>query len=177
VKVMRSKRWEVYIKRAPEDPRLLIEYLGKYIYRVAISNYRIVSIEKGQVQFTYHDNRDDGKEKVMTLPALEFIRRFLSHVLPPRFVRVRHYGLHHSSKQEELAESRRQLDLPEALPEKPVLYLHEWLSSFLPEEQDPRTCPFCGEGRMFLRSEFGPVTPAKSRLLTLLGIPPLGAVG
>lgn len=177
VKEMQSKRWEVFIKPAPRDPRLLADYLGKYIYRVAISNYRIISFERSQVQFTYHDNRDGGKEKVMTLPALEFIRRFLLHVLPPRFVRVRHYGLHHSSKQEELAQCRQQLGLPEELPEKPALDLQEWLSSFLPEEQDPRACPFCDEGRMFLRSEFGPVQPAKSRLLALLGIPALGVVG
>jgi hypothetical protein len=177
VKQMRSKRWEVFIKPAPADPKSICDYLGKYTQRVAISNYRIVSIAKGQAQFTYHDNRDGGQEKVMTLPALEFMRRFLSHVLPSRFHRIRHYGLHHSSKRKDLETCRRLLGQPEALPEEPELDLREWLLSCLSEGEDPSLCPFCGQGRMFLRSEFEPIQPLKARLLTVLGIPVRGAVG
>jgi hypothetical protein len=177
IKQMQSKRWEVFIKAAPDDAKTICDYLGKYTQRVAISNYRILSIAKGQVQFTYHDNRDGGQEKVMSLPALEFMRRFLSHVLPGRFHRIRHYGLHHSSKRQALELCRGLLGLPEALPEEPKLDLREWLLSILPEEEDPMRCPFCGQGRMFLRSEFEPLQPMKAGLLTLLGIPARGAVG
>jgi hypothetical protein len=177
VKQMRSKRWEVFIKPAPDDPQDLCDYLGKYTQRVAISNYRMLSIAKGQVQFTYHDNRDGGQEKVMSLPALEFMRRFLLHVLPGRFHRIRHYGLHHSSKRQALELCRGLLGLPKPLPERPKLELREWLLSVLPEGEDPTVCPFCGQGRMFLRSEFEPLQPMKAGLLTLLGIPARGAVG
>jgi hypothetical protein len=177
VQQMRSKRWEVFIKPAPDDPKSICDYLGKYTQHVAISNYRIISIARGLVQFTYHDNRDGGQEKVMSLPALEFIRRFLSHVLPGRVPRVRHYGLHHPSKQKALEVCRGLLGLPKALPEEPKLDLRGWLLSVLPEGKDPLVCPFCGEGRMFLRCEMEPVSPLKAGLLTLLGIPALGAVG
>jgi hypothetical protein len=88
VKRMRSKAWEVFIKPAPDDPMKLCDYLGKYVHKVAICNYRLVGIQGGEVSFTYHDNRDGGQEKVMTLPGLEFMRRFLQHVLPSRCVRV-----------------------------------------------------------------------------------------
>jgi hypothetical protein len=181
VKRMQSKRWEVFIKPAPADPKRLCDYLGKYAYRIAISNYRIVSIERGRVRFKYYDNVDStsptGKEKVMELPALEFMRRFLLHVLPGQFVRIRHYGLHHSSKQGDLEVCRGLLGLPKQQPEAPRLELVEWLRSFLPEGQDPRQCPFCEAGRMFVRNEFGPLSSLKSGLLSLLGIPARGAVG
>ena len=174
VKQMRSKRWEVFIKPAPDDPRILCKYLGRYTQRIAISNYRIVGIEKGRVSFTYYDNRDGGKKKVMTLDALEFMRRFLQHILPARFHRIRHYGLHHSSKRKVLAEIRGQLGLKAELPEVQELELHEWIESVTGE--DPRVCPFCGEGRMEGYSEFGPVSVFKGRVLSWLGIPDRGQV-
>ena len=176
VKKMRAKAWEVFIKPAPDDPRELCHYLGRYVRGVAISNYRIISIQGGQVSFKYYDNRDGGQEKVMTLPALEFMRRFLQHVLPSRFVRVRHYGLHHSSKRAERELCRHLLGTPGAEAQSPQLNLDEWLQSFLPEGEDPRQCPFCQEGRMYLCSEFGSLSPLKAKLLSLLGIPARGAV-
>ncbi|MEK7323870.1 MAG: transposase, partial [Chloroflexota bacterium] len=68
--------------------------MSRYVHAVAISNYRITNIADGQVSFTYYDNQDGGKQKELTLTAVEFIRRFLLHVLPDRFVRIRYYGLH-----------------------------------------------------------------------------------
>jgi hypothetical protein len=174
VKRMRSKRWEVFIKPAPDDPRDLCGYLGKYTYRIAISNHRIVFIGQGRVRFTYHDNRDGGQEKEMELPALEFMRRFLLHVLPGRFVRIRHYGLHHSSRRQALQQCRRLLGQVQKLSKVPELEWREWAESVLGE--DPRRCPFCGVGRMFVRSEFGPVSPWKGKVLALLGIPYRGEV-
>jgi hypothetical protein len=69
-----------------------LEYLGRYTHRVAISNHRIVSLKDGQVSFKWRDYRENGKEKIMTLPVFEFIRRFLLHVLPRGFTKIRHYG-------------------------------------------------------------------------------------
>ncbi len=152
-----SKNWEVYIQRPIYGAEKLLEYLGRYIFRIAISNHRIVAVEKGMVTFKYFDNRDEGKEKVMTLPAGEFIRRFLSHVLPYRFVRIRHFGLHHSSCRPKLQQARALLGLPFQLPIIAKLKLFDWLKKILDDDRDPRTCKFCGEGIMFTLREFGPV--------------------
>jgi hypothetical protein len=70
----------------------VLEYLGRYTHRVAISNHRLVQAENGLVSFKWRDYRDGSKEKVMTLSAQEFIRRFLLHILPPGFTKIRHYG-------------------------------------------------------------------------------------
>jgi hypothetical protein len=182
LKRMLSKLWNVFIKPAPSDPKKLCEYLGRYIRGIAISNYRILSIKRGRVRFKYYDNTgsassgDHGQEKVTSLPAVEFLRRFLQHVLPFRFVRVRHYGLHHSSKREDRDLCRQLMGKDEKEPtEAPKLDLDEWLQSFLPEGEDPRQCPFCEEGRMYLRSEFDGLSPLKLKLLSLLGIPVRGA--
>ena len=112
----------------------------------------------------------------MNLPAVGFLHRFLQHVLPSRFVRVRHYGLHHSSKREDRELCRRLMGGQGEEPEPPKLDLREWLLSFLPEDDNPRQCPFCEEGQMHLRSEFESLSPLKTKLLSLLGIPVRGAV-
>jgi hypothetical protein len=164
---MRAKNWEVYIKPAHGEGVTVFEYLSRYINRVAISNYRLVSIENGQVSFRYCDNRDGGKEKVMTLDALEFLRRFLLHVLPSRFVRIRHYGLHHSSKREALKQCRATLGLPYALPVLKPLLVVAWLTKILGHH--PNLCPRCGQGMLEPRGEFGSLSPVWVWLLTLLG--------
>ncbi|MCX7681671.1 MAG: transposase [Anaerolineae bacterium] len=164
---MRGKKWEVFIKPAHGQGVTIFEYLGRYINRIAFSNYRLLSIEGGQVRFKYHDNRDGGKEKVMTLEALEFMRRFLLHVLPNRYVRVRHYGLHHSSKRKLLQQCRTLLGLPYALPVVKPLPVVEWLMEILGHH--PNQCPRCG-AVMMRRGEFGPLGPVWIWLLTLLGL-------
>lgn len=86
------KPWVVYAKRPFGSPQQVIRYLGRYTHRVAISNRRITAIEDGRVTFTYRDRKNNGC-KTLTLGAHEFIRRFLRHVLPSGFVRIRHYGI------------------------------------------------------------------------------------
>jgi hypothetical protein len=174
VQQMRAKKWEVFIKEAGGGVAILCEYLGRYIYRIAISNHRLVSLVDGQVSFTYHDNKDGGQEKVLTLAAGEFIRRFMLHVLPPRFVRVRHYGLHHSSQRGLLRQCRALLGLPSAIPAVAKLLLREWIASF--GGQDPRVCPFCGQGQMLPWRAVDPVSGWKAAVLSLLGVPARGAV-
>jgi predicted Zn-ribbon and HTH transcriptional regulator len=88
-----SKEWIVYCKPPFKNAACVVEYLGRYTHRVAISNKRIVSIEKDMVSFKWRDYKDDSKHKVMTLSADEFIRRFLIHILPSGFMKIRHYGL------------------------------------------------------------------------------------
>ena len=169
-----SQRWEVYIEPPQKDLTRLIGYLASYIYRIAISNFRLLKIEHGQVSFRYRDNRAGGQEKVMTLPAVEFIRRFLLHVLPPRFVRVRHYGLHHGGAKWKLRQVRALLGLEGKLPAVAQLTLREWLSRFV--EGDPDVCPHCGQGRMRRVRDFGPVTGWRAALVGLLGVAPRGLV-
>lgn len=88
-----GKEWIVYCKPPFKNAACVVEYLGRYTHRVAISNKRIVSMEKDTVSFKWRDYKDDSKHKVMTLSSEEFIRRFLIHILPSRFMKIRHYGL------------------------------------------------------------------------------------
>jgi hypothetical protein len=89
----RKKDWVVYSKAPFAGPRKLLNYLGRYTHRIAISNHRILSSENGQVRFHYRDRCDGDRCKIESLPAEEFLRRFLQHVLPSGFLRIRHYGL------------------------------------------------------------------------------------
>jgi hypothetical protein len=85
--------WVVYSKKPFAGPEQVIKYLGQYTHRIAISNYRLLKIEDEKVHFSYRDSADDNKIKTMVLDVLEFMRRFLLHVLPENFVRIRHFGL------------------------------------------------------------------------------------
>ena len=87
-----KKTWIVYAKKPFAGPEQVLEYLGRYTHRIAISNHRIKSIENGKVTFSYRDRRHENELKEMTLSAMEFIRRFLIHVLPFRFMKIRYYG-------------------------------------------------------------------------------------
>lgn len=87
-----AKDWYVYCKRPFKTCRSVLQYLGRYTHRVAISNHRILSIQDGKVSFKWRDYKDGSKEKVITLTADEFMRRFLLHILPTGFTKIRHYG-------------------------------------------------------------------------------------
>src|SRR5664279_5699485 len=89
---LRKREWVVYAKAPFGGPQHVLEYLGRYTHRVAISNRRLLAWENDEVSFAWKDYRDAGKSKVMTIPAGEFIRRFLQHVLPPGLQRIRYYG-------------------------------------------------------------------------------------
>jgi hypothetical protein len=168
VAAMRAKNWEVFAK--PFDkPDAVIEYLSRYVHAVAISNHRITNIADGQVSFTYHDNQDGGKQKEMTLTALEFIRRFLWHVLPDGFVRIRYYGLHHSqARAAKLPRCRTRLGLAAELPDIKELVLTEWLEEVVGVEL--HRCHFCGAyGSLSYRGEVGDMPWVWLMLKTLLG--------
>ena len=89
---LRQQDWVVYAKRPLAGPTQVLEYLGRYTHRVAISNERLVSHTDGVVRFRWRDYADGDRVKIMTLAAEEFIRRFLLHVVPGGFVRIRHFG-------------------------------------------------------------------------------------
>ena len=168
-----SQKWEVYIERPPDtadngNPETLADYLARYFHSIAISNHRIVKIDDDGVTFRYRDNRDGGAEKEMTLPGVEFMRRFLLHVLPHRFVRVRHYGLHHNQAQALRRQVRALLGLSGKLPVAAKLKLLEWLATFM--EEDPNQCPHCGQGQMRPFHQFGPIAGWRSIVLSFFGL-------
>ncbi|NJN98928.1 MAG: IS91 family transposase [Anaerolineales bacterium] len=174
---LRAKKWEVFIKPFA-GPEAVTEYLSRYVHQVAISNYRLESIEKGLVRFRYFDNREraevggKGKEKILTVTGEEFIRRFLLHILPAGFVRIRYYGLHHSSaRKEKLPRCRRLLGLPAALPVIPQLSLLAWLEQVLGEEAVD-LCPYCGaKGSLYKRAEFERLPWLVALILSLISQP------
>ena len=145
LKTLYGKPWVVYSQRPFAGPQKLLEYLGRYTHRAAISNHRLLSCDNGQVRFTYRDRRDGDRQKVAVLPADQFLQRFVRHVLPPRFQRIRHYGLlANRGKHERLALCRQLLGgRPEPDRAPPASSLAEWLISHL--EIDPDVCPCCGE--------------------------------
>lgn len=139
---LRRKPWVVYSKRPFAGPEKLLDYLGRYSHRVAISNHRILSLDDGQVTFSYRDRRDGDRRKTMRLAAEEFISRFLKHVLPKHFMRIRHYGLlANRRKKDQLAACRERLGAAPPLPSEPKS-LAEWLLVWTGE--DPARCPNCG---------------------------------
>jgi hypothetical protein len=176
VAALRAKKWEVFCKPFSE-PEAVYEYLSRYVHQVAISNYRLVSLEGGQVRFAYYDNREraetgeKGPRKEMSLPVMEFIRRFVSHILPHGYRRIRYYGLHHSSaRKEKLPRCRRLLGLSPALPEVKEMSLMEWLKALLGDEVD--RCPRCGaSGSLFQRAEFEQLGWLGLLALSLFGQP------
>ena len=179
VQAMRAKQWEVYIGKPPKqaDPARLLAYFGRYVHRTAISNPRLVAYEQGQVTFSYYDNRERdeaerGEPQLLTVPAVEFIGRFLTHVLPFQFKRVRHFGLYASAKRGLLAVARGLLGRPAQTPPPVKLELDAWLATFV--TGDPFACPFCGVGRMRPGREFAPIRGFALWLLILLGLPVAG---
>lgn len=115
---MYKHKWVVYAKMPFGGPEQVIEYLGRYTHKIAISNHRIIAIVDGQVTFSYKNYRQGGKKKIMKLSEREFIRRFSLHILPKRFMRIRHYGILSSSwKKGKLKDLQESLNY---IPEIPI---------------------------------------------------------
>lgn len=145
LETLRRKPWVVYAQRPFAGPRKLLDYLGRYTHRAALSNDRLLSCDDGQVRFTYRDRADGDRRKIADLPADEFLRRFLEHVLPDRFQRIRHYGLFaNRGKGERLARCRELLGArPFAVADEQPQTAAEWIRTLL--GVDLERCPGCGE--------------------------------
>ena len=109
LKGLYAKEWVVYAKPPFNGPETVLGYLGRYTHRIAITNHRIIGMEDGKVSFLWKDYADGNKQKVMTLDAFEFIRRFLLHVLPDGFVKIRHFGFLSNRHRKECLEACRML--------------------------------------------------------------------
>ena len=154
-----EKDWVVYAKRPFGNTHSVIEYLGRYTHKVAISNHRIKSVDNEKVTFEYKDYRKDGEKGVMTLTCREFVRRFALHILPHGFVRIRHYGILSGTwKRERLPGLQRQLGakLQSPNPEKSTLL---------------RRCPHCKTGTLVTIITFSGRSPPVDLLRGLLSVP------
>jgi hypothetical protein len=152
LKDLGKKNWVVYAKKPFGSPQTVLDYLGRYTHRVALSNDRIVSVHNGQVTFTYRDRRDGDRKKTMTLEAHEFIRRFLLHVLPNGFMRVRHFGfLANRAKKRALPRCRKLLGLNPGLPQVPDRSTHDLLLEMT--GIDISRCPACKKGTLVIVAE------------------------
>ena len=155
---LRRKKWVVYAKGSFGGSQNAYHYLSRYTHRVAISNHRLVSLAEGQVIFRARDNSRPGQKRLVTTTAQEFIRRFLLHVLPPRFVKIRHYGLMAPcNAKTKLEKARALLSLKEPLANEDLnrqkldtpsetKTWQEMLQALT--GVDLTTCPNCGQGRL-----------------------------
>ena len=137
-------QWVVYAKQVFAGPKQVVEYLGRYTHRIAISNHRILAIDNGQVTFGYKDYRQAGIKKTMTLQANEFLRRFCLHILPPGFMKIRHYGILASRAKPALKIQQAKMGVVV----KPVEALGWKEIARTVLHFDPDACPVCKTGKM-----------------------------
>jgi hypothetical protein len=144
---LHATAWVVYAKPPWGGPEQVLKYLSRYTHRVALANSRLVFVGAGVVRFRYNDYAADGTTKVRELQAEEFLRRFLLHVVPPGFVRIRHFGLLANRTRQEKLTRCRQLLAVVAAAATAVLPTNtrELSAAALPR------CPACGGGRLRLR--------------------------
>jgi len=144
------KKWVVYCKEPFDGVKGVLQYLGRYTHRIAISNNRILSNQEGKVSFLWRDYADHNRQKIMTLKAGEFIRRFLLHVLPSRYVRIRHFGLLANRKRKDaIALCRKSLGDTKTKQNARKETWQEQLLRICICGIDVTTCPICQKGRMY----------------------------
>jgi hypothetical protein len=150
-----AKPWVVYARQPFCGPKQVIEYLGRYSHRIAISNHRIKSIADGKVTFSYKDYRHAGQQKNMALDACEFLRRFCLHILPPGFMKIRHYGLLASRAKPKL--KMQQMKMGISIVKKEKLSWQQIAKQTMGFDAD--ACPCCKSGRMITVLFFQPHAP------------------
>lgn len=129
-----AKRWIDYAKQPFYGPKQVIEYLGRYSHKVALSNHRIKCVKDGKVNFSAKDYRNEGRKMAIVLSEKEFIRRFALHILPKGFTRIRHYGiLSSSTKVEYKTQIDKQMGRVQVVQKTPSVH---------------RICPTCRKGRL-----------------------------
>ena len=145
-----NKKWVVYCKPPFDGAKGVLQYLGRYTHKIAISNNRILTIRDGNVSFLWRDYADGNRQKTMTLKAEEFIRRFLLHVLPPHYVKIRHFGLlANRNCKDTIPLCREFLGSPKTVTKK-TNKQETWQEQLLRIcGIDVSVCPVCKKGRMF----------------------------
>lgn len=152
IETVKGKQWIAYSKQPFGGPEQVLEYLGRYTHRVAITNNRIVAMVDGKVTFTYRDRTDENKAKELTVTAGEFIRRYLLHILPSGFMKIRYFGFLANTNKKECISLIQQLINPD-------LKIIEKLTETIQEMMlrltgtDISLCPECGKGKMVYMEE------------------------
>ncbi len=141
-----KKDWVVFAKQPFLGPAQIIEYIGRYTHKIAISNHRIVKVDQHKVWFRYKDYRKNGKKRIMPLDKMEFIRRFSLHILPLRFIRIRHFGILNAQSKHKIP------DIIQAIHQSGVIEKHnDPTAPFLtPVTNNAQTCPVCKKGKMLI---------------------------
>lgn len=149
------KQWVVYAKEPFAGPKQVIEYLGRYTHKVAISNHRLTDLNQSRVTFRYKDYSQGGVQKLMTLDNTEFLRRFCMHILPRGFRKIRHYGILSSRRKAEYIPALKDQNGKTFAREKP-----SWQQVCIQRMGfDPERCPCCGKGKMVLLRVLQPRPP------------------
>ena len=159
LKPLKERDWVVYCQAPMAGPAVVLKYLARYSHRVAFGNSRLTAIGDETVSFTYKDYHQQARVRTMTLPGAEFLRRWLQHVLPRGFVRIRSCGLLANRHRDEKLARVRWLLLAESAAG----------SSAPPEKPEPRKpkCPHCGGNQWFIESRFGANSPPPGAWLCL----------
>jgi hypothetical protein len=157
IKASRQKNWVVYAKKPFGSPQTVLDYLGRYTHRVALSNDRILKVQNGEITLSYRDRKDGNRKKTILLDAHEFIRRFLLHVLPEGFMRVRHFGfLANRSKKQALTQCRKLLGANPASLQSPSESAKDLLLRIT--GIDLSRCPSCHNGTLIVVAELPPIS-------------------
>lgn len=154
-KELYKKNWIVYAKQPFGGPKQVIEYLGRYSHKIAISNHRLKNVTDGKVSFSYKDYADGSKQKLMTLDAEEFLRRFCLHILPPKYMKIRHYGLLANRNKEKLRQLQFSLGIIQ-----PKIVKQDWKE--ITKEKlnyNVDVCPCCKTGMMIRVMSFDANAP------------------
>ena len=157
LKDLYGQEWGVYCKPPFPNAEKVMEYLGRYTHRVAISNERLVKLEDGRITFRYRNRNDNDTIKLMSLDASEFIRRFLLHILPDGFMKIRHYGiLSNRSRKAKLSHCKKLFGVKcqDGNTEDGNESWQDLLVRLT--GVDPRICPYCGKGKMVLKQVLNP---------------------
>jgi hypothetical protein len=146
-----TKEWVVYCKEPFDSPGHVLGYLGRYTHKVAISNHRVCTLVKGKVTFKWRDYKDGRKNKKMQIEAFEFIRRFMLHILPPGFVKIRHYGLLSLREKAKITRCKELLGIP-VIPSEETKKKETWQELILRlTHKDPTLCSQCKCGRYHIQ--------------------------
>jgi hypothetical protein len=163
VNALFDKDWVVNSKPGFKGKASVMEYLGRYTHKIAISNYRLKSIENGRITFTYRDRKKGDIKLPMSLPIVEFLRRFSQHILPKYFVKIRHYGILSSRvKKQKLLLIRKALDQPTPVKKDKMTLAQVVLET---TGVDLTICTSCKEGKMIVFKVIHPSRGSPRKLL------------
>lgn len=154
-RMLYNKNWVIYAKQPFGGPKQVLEYLGRYSHKIAISNHRIKNVSDGKVSFAYKDYAHGSVQKLMTLDAEEFLRRFCMHILPPKFMKIRHYGILASRNKPKLRMQQMFMGVIVMQQEK-----KDWKAiTILKLGFDVDACPCCKTGKMIRITSFDANAP------------------